>query len=88
MSLSRKDINRIKSQIGFVYEQAGLISIYNILDEFDSSGDNYLSISVYLPNSINYYINVDNDDLLYTTNAEYTLQNNLNKFHTILTNQN
>ena len=32
MSLSRKDINRIKSQIGFVYEQAGLISIYNILD--------------------------------------------------------
>lgn len=31
----------------------------------------------------NYYINVDNDDLLYTNNAEYTLQNNLNKFHTL-----
>tara|TARA_B110000208_G_scaffold77208_1_gene98924 strand:+ start:5379 stop:11732 length:6354 start_codon:yes stop_codon:yes gene_type:complete len=30
-----------------------------------------------------YYINVDNDDLLYTQDPKYTLENNLNKFHTL-----
>ena len=42
----------------FIKQETGL-SIYNVLDILDDSGDNYLSISVYLPNSINYYINVD-----------------------------
>ena len=30
-----------------------------------------------------YYINVDNDDLLYTNNHQHALNNNLNEFHTL-----